>query len=125
MARLVVTCSMYIHVPSCALHTHAIGFNGAGLSIGLDVARELVEAHGGNIAAKCRKRTRQPALHHGGVGFVRHCPPHRRPVRKIERRHSEVGIYEGERPAWPDHAANRSAEPVLALAWRSGAVSLA
>ena len=36
--------------------THAIGFNGTGVGIGLTVVRELLEAHGGNVVASSAGR---------------------------------------------------------------------
>jgi diguanylate cyclase len=36
--------------------THAIGFNGGGVGIGLTVVRELVEAHGGSVVARSAGR---------------------------------------------------------------------
>ena len=36
--------------------THAIGFNGVGLGVGLTVARQLVEAHGGTVVASSAGR---------------------------------------------------------------------
>jgi diguanylate cyclase len=36
--------------------THAIGFNGAGLGVGLTVVRQLVEAHGGSVVASSAGR---------------------------------------------------------------------
>jgi diguanylate cyclase (GGDEF)-like protein len=53
--------------------THAIGFNGTGLGLGLTVVRELVEAHGGKVVANSAG---------SGLGsqFVVTLPLHRTPT---------------------------------------------
>ena len=61
----------------------------------------------------------------GHVSRLRRCSIASRVSSTRMRTSSPAGIGRAREPAWPDHAANRSAEPVLALAWRSGAVSLA
>ena len=59
---------------------HAVGFNGAGLGLGLTVVRELIEAHGGSVVASSQGKglgsqfTVRLPLRSGPVPFVPFVP---------------------------------------------------